>query len=241
MKRLTVLSLFLLSLIINSCEDSSSADCTKGNGNMATRQLSINSFDEFELRGSGNIIYTESDEYDISITTDANIIGIYTGNTFKSGSRLIIDAADACPTSATISISAPKLAEVEIKGSGNISSTGLYLTDNFSAKISGSGNIDISGIECFTFGSEIIGSGTVNATGSADSSAVSIAGSGNILLGGYHVKYANYSVSGSGNIYGWADSTFRAVITGSGNIFYKGNAVHDFTITGSGNIEKLPD
>jgi hypothetical protein len=208
---------------------------------MTTRQLSLNSFDEFELRGSGNIIYTESDEYDIQITTDANIIGIYTGNTFKSGSRVIIDAADACPTSATISISAPKLTEVEIKGSGNISNTGIYLTDNFNAKISGSGNINMTGLECFTFGSEIKGSGTINATGSADSSVVSIAGSGNILLKDFRVKYANYSVSGSGNIYGWADSTFRAVITGSGNIFYKGDAVQNFTITGSGNIEKLPD
>jgi hypothetical protein len=107
--------------------------------------------------------------------------------------------------------------------------------------LSGSGNLDVSGVSSPRLSVTLVGSGNVRASGKAHRLTVVVPGSGTAQLGQLTAHEATAAISGSGEITLTADGSLDARVSGSGAIFFSGNPRHlQTSITGSGAITPLP-
>ena len=82
------------------------------------------------------------------------------------------------------------------------------------------------------------GSGDLEVGGVAESSELSLSGSGDVHAQNLKSKKVDASITGSGNIDCQAETTMDASVTGSGDIHYTGDPSVKSRITGSGSVEK---
>lgn len=105
--------------------------------------------------------------------------------------------------------------------------------------LSGSGNINASGLAGKDFNADLTGSVTITISGTVDHVTIGLPGSGNIFCSGLKATSAKVTLSGSGNITVFASESLDASIAGSGSIRYAGNPTQLITnVSGSGTITK---
>jgi Putative auto-transporter adhesin, head GIN domain len=133
-------------------------------------------------------------------------------------------------------IAVPALTKVAVSGSGNINVTGVKATD-FGIAVSGSGDVTASG-SCTNLRSSISGSGDVDASGLKCASATtSIAGSGDSKV--FASQNATVSIAGSGDVRvdGVPKTSCAITIAGSGDVSVPGGAGKCTSkIAGSGEV-----
>ena len=126
-----------------------------------------------------------------------------------------------------------------IAGSGNIKAEQALTAKTLKVSLGGSGDIEAAAITTSELTAKISGSGNLDLAGTADKATYSIAGSGDIDARNVKSKATEANVSGSGNISCHADESIDAHSSGSGDIEYSGNAtVVKTKASGSGEIFK---
>jgi hypothetical protein len=126
-----------------------------------------------------------------------------------------------------------------ISGSGNLLAEQGVAAKTVKIRISGSGDIKATGISTGDLSAKISGSGGLDLSGTADKADYLVSGSGDIGAKSVKSKAVQAHVSGSGNIECYADESMDALSSGSGNITYSGNAtVVKSHASGSGNVSK---
>ena len=78
--------------------------------------------------------------------------------------------------------------------------------------------------------------GGVEAAGRADTVGISIAGSGDVKLGGLASRSADVSIAGSGNVRASASESANVSIMGSGDVDISGGAKCKVSKAGSGDV-----
>lgn len=136
-----------------------------------------------------------------------------------------------------IYITAKSLNYLTVSGSGNLKVDGTLKSDKISAKVSGSGNMDLN-VLATTFNISISGSGNVKAYGQAKKTNIEISGSGEFEGNKLKTSVCNVKVSGSGNASIYAEEELNAKISGSGDISYWGKARVNQVKSGSGSISR---
>jgi Putative auto-transporter adhesin, head GIN domain len=133
-------------------------------------------------------------------------------------------------------ITVPALKKVAVSGSGDMNVTGIKAAD-FGIALSGSGDITAAG-SCTSLRSSISGSGGVNATGLKCASATtSISGSGGSKI--FASQDVTVSIAGSGNVQvdGAPKGSCAISIAGSGDVAVPGRAGKcSSKIAGSGEV-----
>lgn len=239
------------------------AQTTTGNGKIITKNYPVTGFNELNISVNAEIIFTQSNNYEVKITTDENIfdyisvkiknedltIGRKAGKseeplaTFSIGEKdVTIDSYNIGkikPTKLVINISAPSLEDVNFTSDGNFT-----FGNNFSGKkidlgLVGDGNIiannafSVEELDIEVSGSGEVKLGKVQIT----ELEIGIVGSGNANLNGTYSE-AEIEVAGSGNakVSGTIDRA-KAEIAGSGNIILGTvKSTLKYNIAGSGNI-----
>lgn len=107
------------------------------------------------------------------------------------------------------------------------------------AKMSGSGKLNIDGLNGGTTAVGISGSGNIVAKGALDKLDLDISGSGRAELTDLAVKNAAVKISGSGNVKINAKDTLEARISGSGDLRYMGSPRITSKVSGSGSINAV--
>ncbi|WP_338812039.1 DUF2807 domain-containing protein [Bernardetia sp. Wsw4-3y2] len=140
--------------------------------------------------------------------------------------------------------------EFILNGSGNILTTPnnpIITTGNCTAKLKGSGNIELE-LEVANKVTAILeGSGTILFRGIATENSLNVSGSGNIKAFLLPVLTSTAEIVGSGSIELTATddvntpskATLNAQVSGSGVVRVKGNAGVQWNVSGSGKIEKV--
>jgi hypothetical protein len=191
----------------------------KGSGVARTETREVGGFTRVESAGSANVTIQIGGTQSVVIETDDNILPLI--ETSVKGDRLVIGSHGSYSTriGVKVTITVPALDE---------------------ARISGSGNITVSGVAAKEFEAHISGSGDIRISGSSDSLKASIAGSGGIDATKLPVTAADASVTGSGNIKVVATQSLHARIAGSGDVRYGGNPpeIHK-QVTGSGSVRSM--
>lgn len=230
-KRFLILILGLI--LFTSC------DCIEGEGPTVNETRNVSGFDAIELEASANVIITKSDDFEVKIKGQQNILDIL--RTRLRSRTLVIEFDESCVMNTRnleIFISMPEITEIQIDGSGDIESGDAFTTDDLYLGVSGSGSIELE-INATSVESEINGSGSIYLTGQTDRFSSSIRGSGDIKADQLKSDRAKVYIGGSGSTYVYAVDDLDASISGSGNVHYVGNPTINTKVHGSGEVRKI--
>jgi hypothetical protein len=193
----------------------------KGEGPIITDSRSVPQFDRIEGSGSEQIEVFPSTEYKVEVTAHENLAAAYETNV--SAGVLQVHMKDRFVNVKTntvrVKIFAPALKSVQFNGSGGVNVHWLDTVQHFTAKMSGSGHINIEAGSLHQFYADMNGSGEIYAYDALSDSVT-----------------ANHS--GSGNIRVSVSRFLDGSVSGSGNITYKGNPVVRKSVKGSGDVKK---
>ena len=189
------------------------------------------------LAGPDNVIFTTGD-FSIRAEGDADAVEKLrykiSGDEIKIGrenSRMSIGDNGR----ATIYLSAPSLKSAKLAGSGNLDVDAMT-TESTKLSIAGSGDIRVAKIDTASLNSKIAGSGNLSLAGAAGSVDISIAGSGDVSGKDMKAESADISIAGSGDVELSSDGAVNAKVMGSGDVRIHGNAKCKSRAMGSGGI-----
>lgn len=241
--------LFLAPLMaLASCEGSivdavgeaaSSAGSSFSDGtSIGTSDSNPGAFEGITLAGPDDVVFTTADDFSIRAEGDAETIEQLrykiSGDQIKigrdGGGKSWRDSDKA-----TIYISAPSLNSAKLAGSGDMEVDAMT-TGTTTLSIAGSGNIRVAKIETASLSSKIAGSGNLTLAGTAGSIDISIAGSGDISGKDLKANSASISVAGSGDVELSSDGSVDAKVMGSGDVRIHGDAKCKSRAMGSGDI-----
>jgi len=189
--------------IANAVGEAASSTSNFSDGSaIGTSASNPGTFEGITLAGPDNIIFTTADDYSIRAEGDAEAIEQLrykiSGDEIKIGrenSGLSLGDSGR----ATIYVSAPSLTSAKLAGSGDMEVDAMA-TDSTKLSIAGSGNIRVANIKTTSLNSKIAGSGNLTLAGTAESVDISIAGSGDISGKDMKAASASISVAGSGSV-----------------------------------------
>ena len=232
------LAISLATMTFSACDDGLFSDCSNSNGGDAFLEFDLAEVTSFDFALSGNVIVTEGESQQITISGPEDVIRNI--NTNVSNGQWEITTRDCFKKydPVTVTMQLPNLNNVSLSGAGNITMMDTFNTSSSSVKISGSGKVLWKSISEQVEAS-ISGSGDIAMIGSANKLFGSSAGSGNILARDFLAEEVDMSIAGSGNAEVSVSEVLRVRIAGSGSVFYYGNpASIDESISGSGNVIK---
>ncbi len=243
MKRLLILAPLMM---LAACEGSIAeavTDAASGGSSFSDGlQIGISASNPGEfagvtLAGPDNIIFTTGD-FSIRAEGDSDALKELrykiSGDEIKIGrdhSRFTGGDGDR----ATIYLSAPSLKSAKLAGSGNLDVDAMT-TESTKLSIAGSGDIRVAKIDTASLNSKIAGSGNITLTGTADTVDISVAGSGDVIGKDMKADSASISIAGSGDVELSSDGSVNAKVIGSGDVRIHGHAKCKSRATGSGDI-----
>ena len=145
---------------LNGC----SAKKVKGSGNVVSESRPVAEFDRIHLKGAGKVFLTRGETPSIEIKTDDNILPVI--KTEVTDRKLVISHKNYNPRPTTLNyfITVNDLKGIAVSGSADITSDSKLVSENFSADISGSGDMRLE-LEVENLDSDISGSGTMRFSG----------------------------------------------------------------------------
>ncbi|MEH6790408.1 head GIN domain-containing protein [Parasphingorhabdus sp.] len=244
MKRLAFLAPLLM---LAACEGSIAeavSDAASSSGSsfsdgtpIGTSASNPGAFEEVTLAGPDNIIFTTG-AFSIRAEGDADAITQLrykiSGDAIKIGresSNFIGGDSDR----AAIYVSAPSLKSAKLAGSGNLDIDAMT-GESAKLSIAGAGDIRVARVKTASLSSKIAGSGNIVLAGAADSIDISIAGSGDVSGKELKAASADISIAGSGDVELSSDGSVSAKVMGSGDVRIHGDAKCKSRAMGSGDI-----
>lgn len=233
---LVVFAAFLISFTANGQEK------INGNGNVVSQTRNTSDYDAIKIAGSFDVDLVSGKEGNIIIKGEENLLAAIKVEVEDNALKIYVERGIQIRHSngKKIQITVPfdKISEIALAGSGDIQSKDVIKGDTFSAKIAGSGTLNLS-LNSTTFEISVSGSGVATLKGSTDNLTAKLAGSGKINASDLKSKKVEANVSGSGKSIVSCNEDLVARVSGSGNIKYLGNPEKsDVKVSGSGNITK---
>ena len=205
----------------------------------------VKDFDEIQTRVGGKVFITLGDKNEVILEGEQDYLDNI--ETRVSGGRLEIKNRRENSWKfwgnrtgkLTVYITVKELKGAYISGSGDIIGQSKFKADDFTASISGSGDIEID-LEADYVSSRIFGSGNIELSGKSNKAKLSISGSGKYFAEKMVVGDYNISMSGSGRGSVNVEGELDVRISGSGKIYYMGNPTGvNSSVAGSGTVRKI--
>jgi hypothetical protein len=194
-------------------------DTIQGSGTAKTETRELAPFTRIESTGSPDVLVTIGPKQSLTIEADDNILPVLT--TEVKGDRLVIGSSESFSPKTPIKIT---ITVAELKG----------------AKVTGSGEINATGVTASDFEAEVTGSGDISVGGTANSLKAKVTGSGTLDATKLSVADAIVHVTGSGDAKVNTSKSLNATVTGSGDVQYRGNPSEiTENVHGSGSVRKL--
>ncbi|PWL37571.1 DUF2807 domain-containing protein [Flagellimonas aquimarina] len=199
----------------------------KGNGNIVTIERSVGDYDAVALAGWFDVELVDGNEGEITLKGESNLLE-YIKTEVKNG-KLIVKVEKGVnlrpsnwKSGIYITVPVETINSVTLSGSGDIVSKTTLKSNNFSTRISGSGDISLD-IEAQSVEATLSGSGDINLEGKTTNLDIQVSGSGDIKAYELEAEFATVQVSGSADVKVTANQSINAQVSGSGDISYRGN------------------
>ena len=239
MKFLNVFMAFILvSFLLTSC--SSDYNCTDGQGSVATKVLSVPSFNGIDFQIAGDVVITQGSKQEVSVTGNANVIRNI--KTRVSDGVWDINFGKKCfdHYELIVNITTPDIEKVFLSGTGVITINNFSDQSDLNLIVSGSGRINIGAFSgCENLSINISGHGDILADSeftSLKNLDIVISGSGDYKGFPISTDECDINLSGSGNCEVFVREKLDVKISGSGNVYYEGNPSLTMNISGAGNV-----
>ena len=217
----------------------------KGNGDVVTIERSTADYDQIAVAGWFDVELVEGTEGQLSIRGESNLLEYI--KTEVKEDKLVIKVKNGVnlkPSSwgkdggIHVTVPVEEVSSVSLSGSGDIVSDMTLKADDFSTRVSGSGDISLS-VEAETVEASLSGSGDINLSGQAGSFEVRVSGSGDVKAYDLSANNVEATISGSADVRVTANEMLKARVSGSGDIHYRGDPKKiDSKASGSGEISK---
>jgi hypothetical protein len=191
----------------------------QGSGVMKTETRQVDAFTRIEIRGGAQIDATIGQQQSLTVEAEDNILPLI-DTTVKNGTLIVGSSASYnTDKGVKLHIVVPSLAGLKITGAGDVNITGLK-EPKFVLDLRGAGNVTIEG--------------------STDELAINLAGSGDIDTRKLVAKRAIVNLRGSGDVKVHAQESLQAHLAGNGDVRYTGNPAEVLEhITGNGSVKPL--
>jgi hypothetical protein len=234
----TAILFFSMALInfvfLTSCEN---FHAIEGNHNVVTETRNVSSFTELRSEGSYDVYLIHDTVYYVQVEAEENLLPYI--DTDISGNELVIKTHDHKNLkehyTIKIYVHAPDVNSITLEGSGKIDCDNV-LENSFDIHLDGSGDILVAQASCDKIKTKISGSGEVNISGITNETDFNISGSGDINSSGLAQDTCFADISGSGSMFVNVAKFLDVHITGSGTVHYTGSPVVNTDITGSGMV-----
>ncbi len=236
-KKAAFLFILFISVSANGCYRDNF--CVNGSGSEVEQGRNLVAFTGVELCSDANIILHIDSAYHVVVRGQQNILNVLTTEVRGSILKINFSRNVRSHTPVTIDVYAPYYIYTGISGSGNIQNNTGWNCSSFQAKISGSGNISISGLQTSGAEATISGSGAITLSGNCTSLTSRISGSGDLHAFGLIGNTGDIHVSGSGKNELNLTQSIDVRISGSGDVYYKNNPVLNVSISGSGHMHHV--
>ena len=240
MKKIITLSLALSMVAITNAQWGKRI---KGDGNVVTMERSVGEYDEVALSGWFDVDLVDGREGEITLKGESNLLE-YIKTEVKNGTLVIKTekGVNLRPSNwgsgIRITVPVQDISSVSLSGSGDIVGRTTLKSDSFSARIAGSGDIELS-VEAQRVEASLSGSGDIKLSGKATDLDVQVSGSGDVKAYDLEAEFVTAAVSGSADIKVTANQSIDARVSGSGDISYRGNPQKiSSKSSGSGDISK---
>lgn len=230
--RFLFLSITIL-LVLNSA-------CTtiEGTGPLVSQKRNTIEFNGVTLDMNANVYLIQGDTPSVIIRSQQNIADEII--TEMDGSNLVIKTKNSISTNEPIELwlTLKNIEEIELNGSGSITSESSFKTEKTSIDISGSGKVSLV-LMNEKLDVSLNGSGDLILTGKVTTAELEVTGSGNILASECYIDDCDVTVSGSGMAKLHVSEKLTSNINGSGSVHYLGNPQKvKSEISGSGQLIK---
>ena len=239
MKKVIISTVILLLATIQMQSQWFFGKTIKGNGNVISKTINTNDYDEVFVTGSFDVKLIHGNEGKIGLRIEDNLLEYLIIETEED--KLVIKWKKGVniQTKKGVFITVPfkDLDKVGLTGSGDIIANDVIKASHFNTFVSGSGDVVLN-IDAHKITSKITGSGDVELKGNTDTLNTLVTGSGDFKSYDLKANNVEATVTGSGDIQIFVSNKLNARVTGSGDIQYKGNPKYeDLKVTGSGDIE----
>ncbi|HEX8660110.1 MAG TPA: head GIN domain-containing protein [Hymenobacter sp.] len=210
----------------------------RGTGPTESEVRTLNSFSRLNLKIDAEVFVTQGSPQQVRVEAQRNILNVI--ETELSNNRLEIEYGRYNVRShdpIRIYVTLPNITELEVSGSGKISSTAPLTATNCRVDVSGSGEANLNFAQADALQTNVAGSGEVRLSGNAPSHNINISGSGRVSTYDLSTLDTYVSISGSGRSYVRAARALNVDISGSGSVYYKGNPTISSRVTGSGRVQ----
>lgn len=237
MKNAIILSLISI-LLLTSCADD---DLYVGEGEIITKELTLNDFNAIKAIGSYDIIISKGATQKVEVTAHSNIIERLETHVYNNIWGIELRDGNYRNSDLTIHISLPTLNKAMLEGSGEIIVNDFSSDEDAFFGIYGSGDIHFyNNNGCKNLSLEIDGSGNIfsnNQFENLENINLKIIGSGNYNGFENNTQNAIIDIEGSGDCNISINKILNVKIDGSGTINYKGNPISiESNIKGPGKI-----
>jgi hypothetical protein len=222
-KRVFVTGLFVLSLITGLfAQDKEKAE---GSGNVVTRDVSVQPFDELQVSGVFNVSLIQGDKVQVKIEAEDNLQPLF--QVTNEGSKLTISMKKGInintKTKMNVYVTFKTLTVIDMNTVGNVSTNSKLKLNDLSIKSNSVGSIDLK-LDVQTMHVDNSGVGSVKLSGSADNAVIKNSGVGSIHAGDFIVQRMNINNSGVGSAEVNAEKELTVNDSFLGKIKNKGNA-----------------
>ncbi|MDT0644398.1 head GIN domain-containing protein [Zunongwangia sp. F363] len=212
----------------------------KGNGKMITEERSTSDYDEVQLVGSMDVELVSGQEGKLKVEAESNlqeyILTEVQGGKLKISIEKGVDLRPSGNNEIKITVPFKDLEEVSVTGSGDLWNSDKITASNFSASLTGSGDLNLN-LDVQDLKGSVTGSGDIVVNGNADHFECKVTGSGDFEAFNLKARTVEATVSGSGDLMVYASEKLFARVSGSGDITYKGSPKkEDFKVSGSGSV-----
>jgi hypothetical protein len=247
MKKLPLLLLSALTLAAASAGASRPAPVSPLATRPADRQTrQVAPFTAVDAAGAMNVVVRQGSpqqvEVDASAADQGKIETEVEGGRLRVGRRR--EGRDILRTErfegpVTVYVTAPSLTALSVSGSGDLRVAGPVQASSFQVRVAGSGNLSLPQLTAQALKTSLAGSGNITLGGSCPQHEVSISGSGNVRADELRTDDTSVRISGSGNVRANATKTLNSRISGSGDVLVRGNPQISSSKSGSGSVKRM--
>jgi len=213
-----------------------------GNGKMTSKEVKTAAYDKVEVSGFFDVDLVSGKEGNISISGEENMIEHLKVEVVQQTLKIYVEKGkNLRPTKGKkllVTVPFESLDAVSLAGSGDVNTKNTIKTNQFEARLTGSGDVKID-VDADAVTATLTGSGDLVLKGTAKSFTCNMTGSGDLNADHLSSNDVVATLSGSGDCRVNCSNNLQARVSGSGDITYKGDPKKkDTKVSGSGTISK---